>query len=213
MTSRAIPRFLAVLFSGFLASVAVAQSEETTAAEGASETPSFYAGREDEYARALAIVEKTFRSTRAYDHQINDALVKATMTALQFAKNEGKLQEYVDHDLETMRPILERRAKEIKETGNLEIALDSLTETGCFYQLMADGFERVPGQVTWTSPYKRVLEASTRLGQHDMTEEEIHNVWTKPRFERYGEILGVDLDVSDWSDDGVLTVRIVPESS
>ena len=162
---------------------------------------------------ALAIVEKSFRATRPYDHQINDGLVKATMTALQFAKNEGKLKEYVDHDVQTLRPILERRGKEIKETGNLEVALDSLTETGCFYQLMADGFTREPGKVTWTSPYKRVLEASTRLGQHDMTEEEIHNVWTKPRFERYGEILGVDLEVSDWREDGVLTVKIPAESS
>jgi hypothetical protein len=46
-----------------------------------------------------------------------------------------------------------------------------------------------------------------------MTEEEIHNVWTKPRFERYGEILGVDLEVSDWREDGVLTVKIPAESS
>lgn len=213
MTSRSLSKFLAVLFSGFLASIAIAQSEDTASADGASETPSFYAGREEEYARALAIVEKSFKATRPYDHQINDALVKATMTALQFAKNEGKLEEYVDHDIQTLRPILERRGKEIEETGNLEIALDSLTETGCFYQLMADGFERVPGKITWTSPYKRVLEASTRLGQHDMTEQDIHEAWTKPRFERYGDILGVKLDVSDWSEDGVLTVTIVPESS
>ena len=135
------------------------------------------------------------------------------MTALQFAKNEGKIEEYVQHDIETLRPILERRAKEIRETGNPEIALDSLTHTGCFYQLVVNGYERVPGQITWTSPYKRVLEASTRLGQHDLTEQEIHEVWTKPRFEGYAEILGVDLEVSDWSEDGVLTVTIVPESS
>ena len=190
-------------------------ADEDRAKDQAMDAKNPYAlfeGRDEELSRAMAVVMKTFQSRAAYDHQINDALVKATMTSLQFAKNNDMMEEFVQHDVETLRPILVRRSKEIQETGNREIALDSLAETGCFYQLVVDGYEREPGKVTYTSPYKRVLAASSRLGQHDLTEQEIHEKWTKPRFEAYAEILGVDLEVSDWSEDGVITVRLVPMS-
>jgi hypothetical protein len=54
-----------------------------------------------------------------------------------------------------------------------------------------------------------VLAASTRIGQHDLTEQEIHEVWVKPRFEGYAKLLGVDIRVSDWNEDGVVTLELV----
>ena len=200
---------------GALAGPSIADEAKDQAKANAMDPKNPYTlfeGREEELSRSMAMVIKTFQARRPYDHQTNDAIVKATMTSLQFAKNQDLIDEYVQHDVDTLRPILVRRGKEIQETGNREIALDSISETGCFYQLVIDGYEREPGKVSYTSPYKRVLEASSRLGQHDMSEKDIHELWTVPRFEAYAEILGVDIEISDWSEDGKITVSLVPIS-
>lgn len=211
MITKFLPKFFLALIIGAFTSGAIA-TQASAADDGAKNPYDMFEGRDEELARSMAVVLKTFQSRRPYDHQLNDALVKATLTNLQFAKNNNMLDKLVAHDLETLRPILERRKKEIDETGNLNIALDVITETGCFYQLVIDGYKRTPSSVSYTSPYKRVLEASSRLGQHDMSEQEIHEVWTKPRFEGYAKVMGVDLEVSDWNEDGTITVSLVPTS-
>ena len=59
------------------------------------------------------------------------------------------------------------------------------------------------------APFGHVLTQTVRMGQHDLTEEEIFNVWQKPRYERYGEILGVPLEVDPWDPETrLITVRI-----
>ena len=57
--------------------------------------------------------------------------------------------------------------------------------------------------------YLRVLAASTRIGQHDLTEQEIHEVWVKPRIKAYAKTMGVDVCVSDRNDDGVVTLDFI----
>ena len=118
------------------------------------------------------------------------------------------LKELIEHDVKTMSPILARVGKMVQKTGNEEFALAALCErTGCHYQLVLDT-KIEPGKRTWVSPYRRVLAASTRVGQHDLTEQEIHEVWVKPRIEAYAKTMGVNIRVSDWNDDGVVTIEL-----
>jgi hypothetical protein len=104
--------------------------------------------------------------------------------------------------------MLNRVRKLIEKTGNKELAIQAITDrTACFYQLVDDA-ERGPGSITYQSPYGNVLAATRRLGQHNLTEQEIHEVFTIPRTKKRADILGVDLEVSEWNDDGSITIRL-----
>ena len=48
-----------------------------------------------------------------------------------------------------------------------------------------------------------------RLGIFDLTEKEIHEKITIPRMNAYGKLLGVTFNVSEWRDDGMITVTLV----
>ena len=66
-------------------------------------------------------------------------------------------------------------------------------------------------RVSWLSPYLRVLEKGWKRDiWTDVTEEKIHELWTKPRFLGYAEHLECHFDVSDWDDS---TRRITIEVS
>jgi hypothetical protein len=165
--------------------------------------------RAEELGKSIATVIKTLSNNEPYPHEINDALVKMHLTAVQFAKNRGLLRELVEHDLQTMAPINKRMKTIIDKSGSKEIALIALTErTGCHYQLVLE--TRVePGKRTWVSPFRRVLEVSRKIGQFDLTEREIHEQWVKPRLLGYAKDMGVNLRVSDWNDDGIVTIELV----
>jgi hypothetical protein len=49
------------------------------------------------------------------------------------------------------------------------------------------------------------------IGQHNMTEKELHEIWTKPRFEQQAAVMGVAIEVSDWLEDGWITLSVAPE--
>lgn len=168
-----------------------------------------FEGREEELGKAMSIVFKTMKNTTPYAHEINDALVKAWLVTIQYAKNRGELAALVAHDIETMEPINRRLRKVIENAGDKEIALIGIFDhTACHYQLVLET-ESEPGKRTWTSPFKRVLEASRKIGQFDLTEQEIHENWTVPRLMGYADALGVKFKVSPWRQDGVLTCELV----
>lgn len=170
-----------------------------------------FSTRSREMGLAVATAIKTFNAESVYVHEMNDALVKATLTQVQFAKDRDLLDDLVEEEVRIQSPMLMRVNRMIEKTGNKELALIAVTEqTACFYQLVADT-QREPGKITYRSPYGRVLEQTRRLGQHDLTEQEIHERWTIPRFNRYAEILGVDLQISEWRDDGLITISL-PET-
>lgn len=73
-------------------------------------------------------------------------------------------------------------------------ACDSVDDTG-----------REPRKLTYVSPFGNVLNVARKLGQRDLTEQETHNVWTTPRFRRLAESLGIDLQISEWGDDRIIT--------
>jgi hypothetical protein len=43
-----------------------------------------------------------------------------------------------------------------------------------------------------------------------ITEQEIHEQFTVPTLKGYGRVLGVEVDVTPWSDDRMITISIVP---
>ena len=166
--------------------------------------------RTDELGNIMQMVYKTLNhSSRAYEHEINDALVKMTLGHIQFAKDNDLLEEAVDDEIRTQSPMLLRVAKMIEQTGNKELALAAVFEqTTCHFQLVLET-EMQPGVRRFVSPFGHVLEQTRRMKQHDLTEEEIYNVWLKPRYERYGEVLGVPLEIDPWDPETrLITVRI-----
>ena len=168
-----------------------------------------FEGREDELGGAIAIVLKMLGNHAGYAHEINDPLVKAHLMAIQFAKSTGTLEEYVAHDIKIMEPINQRMKNVIEKTGKKEIALVGLFDrTACHYALALDTTGE-PGKRTWTSPFARVLEACKRIGQFDLTEQEIHENWTVPRLMGYGKAMGVELKISDLGEDGTITCELV----
>jgi len=154
-------------------------------------------GREKEFGEAVGVLLKTFMDTMPYQHEFNDALVKAHLSHIQFAKRHGLLKEMIEDDQKTMSPMLSRVRKAIEQTGNKELAMIAMFErTSCFYQMIAT-YHSEPGKRTWKSPFGLVLDMGTRIGQFDLTEQEIHDVWMKPRLYGYAEQLGVKIRVTD----------------
>ena len=73
---------------------------------------------------------------------------------------------------------------------------------------LAHTFLKQPGMVTYRAPYGHVLTQTRRMGMHDLTEQEIHEKWTAPHIEVWSEVLGVDIRISDWQEDGMVTLYI-----
>lgn len=171
-------------------------------------TLSGFEGREDELGRSMSVLLKMLGNHAGYAHEMNDPLVKAHLLAIQFAKNKGELAEYVEHDIRTMMPINLRMKQIIEKTGQKEIALVALFDrTACHYGLAltssGDGRQR-----SWKEPFGHVLTQCRKIGQFDLTPEEIHANWTRPRLLGYARSMGVALSVSDIGPDGTITVSL-----
>jgi hypothetical protein len=172
-------------------------------------TSSGFEGREDMLGRAVALAIRTLKDATPYQHEMNDALVKMHLNSVQFAKNKGLSQEYVEHDVKTMQPMLQRMKGIIERTGNKEVALIGMFDrTTCLYQLCMD-LKATPGKREFTFPFSTVLSIGRRIGQFDLTDQEVHELWLKPRLLGYAKVLGVDIDVSDIGPDGKVVVSLV----
>jgi hypothetical protein len=172
-------------------------------------TSSGFEGREKLLGDAVAMAIRTLKDSQPYQHEMNDALVKMHLNSVQFAKDNGVIKDYVDHDIATMQPMLQRLKGMIDKTGEKEIALAGIFDrTACLYQLCLD-LESEPGMRRFTFPYTTVLDISRRIGQFDLTDQEMHELWLKPRLLGYAAALGVKLDVSDIGPDNKVTVRLV----
>ncbi len=174
-------------------------------AEKAGVSDSLIEGREAEFGRAVTNVVRTFQmggKGGGYAHQASDALVKQHLKWLEFAKDKGMLAEAVEHDINTMAPLFKRSAEWINRTGNYQVALNTLTSASCFRDLAAaDGFTKTETSMTWTSPYKHVLESGKKRNMFDMTEKEIHEQFTIPRVKGYANVLGVEVTISEWDEE------------
>jgi hypothetical protein len=168
-------------------------------------------GREKELGLWVSTAIKTMNVKKPYQHEINDALVKMTLQYVQFAKDHNLLDDLIANEVHAQRPMVERVARQVQKTGNRELVLISLTEqTACFYQLVPD-FTHTPGKVTYHSPYGRVLAASAPLKQFTITEKDVHEMFTIPRIRALSKVYGVEIEVSPWREDGMITLSIAPE--
>ncbi len=176
---------------------------------GEADDPRYnFSDRELEVGLATSKMIKTLNSNSAYQHEMNDALVKMTLEFMQYAKNTDGLEKVARQDAMTQFPMLNRVAKYIEMSGKKELALAAITDqTTCFFQLMGE-VERSPGMMTYRAPYGHVLEQTRRMGMHDLTEQEIHEQWTTPHIEVWSDLLGVEIKISDWEDDGMVTLYI-----
>ncbi len=172
-----------------------------------------FSGRERELGLAVETVIKTLNNREPYQHETNDALVKAHLTAIQFAKNNGLLNEYINHQALTQSPMLSRVGELVRKTGNTKFALLAMTErTACFYQLVSD-YQIDADHVRWRSPYGNVLAQTYRLGQNDFSEAWLHENYTVPLMRKQAAVMGLDVEVSGWQDDGWITMRVLaPEA-
>lgn len=167
-----------------------------------------FTGREQQLGHGVATVIRTLNVNTPYQHEINDALVKMTLNYIQFAKDHGLMKEMLAHELATEMPMLTANARRIAESGDVDIALMSVSDrTACFYQLALD-VKRAPHQVSYKSPYGTVLAITRQLGQFTLTEKEVHESFTIPRLKMQAEKLGVHFDVSPWQNDGWITIKV-----
>ncbi|MBL8629082.1 MAG: hypothetical protein JNM81_05610 [Rhodospirillaceae bacterium] len=167
-----------------------------------------FEGRERDLGLIMNMVVKTLEDNGGYQHEVNDALVKSTLSHLQFMKDRNLVAEGVEEEIKTQSPMLKRAAKIVEKTGDKDQALKAVfDQTTCHWQLVLDT-QSEPGMRRYKSPFGNVLAQTTRMGQHNMTEKWIHENWTIPRMAGYAKLLGVDLEVSPWQDDGMITVKV-----
>ena len=172
-----------------------------------------YEGMEDQLARAMNVVLMTLNERSAYQHDINDALVKMILTTIQFAKDNDMIDELIANEVETTRPLLERVRRNYLKTGHLDTAMVGMIDrTACAYQLYLK-IDKTDAERSWESPFGLVLEQTRRMGQHDLTEQEVHDIWIKKRYHAFAEVVGVELSISDIDENGRVSVRALRPAS
>ena len=166
---------------------------------------------DEELGKYLLTAVKTMNHNDSYQHQYNDALVKLHLTAVSMAKDNDMYDILVDNDVKTTEFMMRRIGGAIKMTGREDFALKAIFEqTTCFFQLVDEMQWNSDTSVTYTSPFKRVLEASQNVGIFsNLTEEEVHENYTIPRYMAYADIMGVELDVSPLGENGEITVTLL----
>lgn len=169
-------------------------------------TKSGFEGQEQRLGEAVALAIRTLKDAMPYQHELNDALVKMHLNSVQFAKNAGLMADYVAHDIKTMGPTLQRIRERIAATSDPEESLRGVFDgSSTFYQLCLD-LEEAPRRRRFTFPFSTVLAISRRIGQFDMTDAEVHDIWLRPRLLGYAQALGVVWEVSDLDAEGKVTV-------
>jgi hypothetical protein len=167
-----------------------------------------------ELGRLISDVFRTYQMRMPYWHQMNDALIKEQLKTFDFALQRGILPEIVQHDADSMYEILHERVYWVEQTGDIALALDAVTTPTCFRNLtIGEGFQwHGDKKVSWISPYKRVLEKGWKRNIWlDVTEEKIHNQWTRPRLEAFARHLECHFDVSDWDEETrMISVEVSP---
>ena len=170
-------------------------------------------GRERELGLAMGVVLKTMHENESYVHELNDALVKSLLSSMQFAKNNDMIDDLIAHEVNTLKPLLKRIRKHYQRTGDLEFVMVGMIDrTSCHYQLVFET-ESKPGYRAWQSPWSNVLTQTRRLGQHDLTEEDVHDIWVRRRLQAYANEIGVYLEVSPLGEDGRVWVRAQREAT
>jgi len=172
------------------------------------ETLNFTPAQQSMLGLAVAKAIKTISNDTPYQHEMNDALVKAQLTNIQFAKDNGILDKLISHEAKTQAFMISRVGKMIRAGGSPELGTIALTErTACFYQLVQE-YQRTGTTMRWKSPYGNVLAVSRPLGQHDLTEQEVYETYTVPLMKKQAEIMGMTVKLSPWQADGWVSMTL-----
>lgn len=159
-------------------------------------------GREDEFGRGVLNVIRTLKDQKPYAHEVNDALVKSWLVGIKFAKNHGLLAEYVQNDVDTLKPITRRMGDLARMSGEPEVALEAICGwSTCHFHLVVTDTIKTPGARSFLSPFKTALDAGHRVGQFDFDERFVHENWFTPRAHGLAADLGVPVTVSPWDDE------------
>jgi hypothetical protein len=159
-------------------------------------------GREDEFGRAVLNVIKTLKDSKPYPHEVNDALVKSWLVGIKFARKHDLLAEYVQNDVDTLKPITKRMGDLARMTNEPELALEAICGwSTCHYHLVPTETIKSPGARTFLSPFKTALDAGHRVGQFDFDEKFVHDAWFTPRAHGLAADLGFPIEVSPWDDE------------
>jgi hypothetical protein len=150
-----------------------------------------FQGRED-VQDALRALVKTYSNVRPYLHKFNDALVKAHLRNLDFAKKHGLEKDFADHEAQVLGAVFERHINPaIQKTGQKDMFLWGVFErTSCSYQLY-EWINVKPGERTFPCPYKPILdEIDKGLGTYTITWNDVCNKWCKMRWEAFSKKAG-----------------------
>jgi hypothetical protein len=167
-----------------------------------------------EFGRLLSDTFRTFQMRMPYTHQGNDALIKEQLKTFELMLKKDLVPEMIQHDIDSMYEILHERVYWVQQTGDLSLALDAVTTPTCFRVLtIGEGFQwHGDRKVSWISPYKRVLEKGWKRNLWtNITEENIHRLWTKPRLEGFAKHLECHFDVPDWDEETrMVSIEVSP---
>ena len=64
------------------------------------------------------------------------------------------------------------------------------------------------GGVAVSGGARAVLAVTRQLGQHNLTEQEIHEVYTAPLMQKQAEVMGMQIVISPWQADGWVTMTV-----
>lgn len=179
------------------AQVARVAKAQATAAKMIAGHSTGIEGREEEFFRAVTDVLRTFDHTQGYEHQVNDALVKAWLTSIRFARTHGLMAEWVTENVDVMNPILRRMKGIIETTGEREVALEAICGwSTCHHQLVLTETHKEPGKRSFISPFGRVLEQGRKIGQFDFDETFVMEQFFIPRAHGFADVIGVPIETT-----------------
>jgi hypothetical protein len=167
-------------------------------------------GREDEFLRAVSDVLRTFDHTQGYEHEVNDGIAKMWLASLRFAKRIDQVDAWVEDSVDLMSPVLDRMAGIIRDSGEKDVALEAICGwSTCHHQLVLTETHKAPGKRWFLSPFKRVLDAGTEIGQFDFDEAYIFEAYYIPRAHGFAKRMGVEVDATFDPASRIFTISIV----
>jgi len=160
-------------------------------------------GLEKEFAIGVKMVMRTLHEQVPYQHELNDAIIKLHLQSVQFARERDLMDDWNAHDIKTMSPVNKRMGQLIAATGKKELAVLAVAGySACHYHMVLETTRSEDGlRRTWISPFKVCLEAGSRIGQFDMTEQWLWEAYVIPRFQGYAKDLGVEFEFATWNDE------------
>jgi len=154
-----------------------------------------FKGEGADIAPAIQMLTQTYTDNMPYPHKFNDALIKAHLTGLDLAVRNNQWQEKVDHEVETLLPILQMIGGWIPEQGADRALYGMFEGNSCNYQLF-EKIEAKEGERIFQCPYKEMLEIVSSLGTFTITWEDVHDKWCIPLWKGFAKVIGIEIEVT-----------------